>query len=639
MDNAISSRSRAHRAAGQTDAEREAEVSRQHARRVRQRAAPPPSPFRPIETFDEQAVQLLAYKEMMNLGAMVLMCTLCHAQFWLPEKVSKSPNLHPRFHGCCSAGKVLLPPLPNPPEELRNLLDNQQTREARKFRQHIRKYNSGLSFASVAATQRSFAHAGVPVFTISGIIHRRVGPLHPQTPVQRMPEAVRSCLQTYFYDLDEQAELRGRMAGIPARDSIDAPTLLSLQTMIHRVNPYIAALQNCVVEAQNAEHYVIQINSDAVPAGMHAGRFNAPAAGISEVALLQGGDTQSSPRSILIHNRHDGPLQEVSILHQCYDAWAYPLFFPLGTHGYSLGLTQHTPPPAGQLPKKLSMNQFYAFRFQYRPQYEYSTILRGRLLLHQYVVDMWEKIESNRLQYIRQNQKNIRTEHRDVLVAAVRDNQETNVGRDTVLPESVTGSPRDLNGRYLDSMAIVARFGRPDIFITFTSNPHWREITEALLPGQTWGDRPDIVARVFQLKKTLFLKLILELNVLGEWDGYTISDEFQKRGLPHFHFLLILKPSSKPRTPADLDNLIWAEIPDATVHPQLYEMVMRHMGHTPCGVGNPTAPCMRDGINCHSKYPKSFVEVSTLSETSDFGHYRYILYPSPLYQNPKSLKP
>ena len=46
-------------------------------------------------------------------------------------------------------------------------------------------------------------------------------------------------------------------------------------------------------------------------------------------------------------------------------------------------------------------------------------------------------------------------------------------------------------------MALVARYGRPDYFVTMTCNPYWLERIEQLLPGQTPQDRPDIVARLY----------------------------------------------------------------------------------------------------------------------------------------------
>jgi hypothetical protein len=59
-----------------------------------------------------------------------------------------------------------------------------------------------------------------------------------------------------------------------------------------------------------------------------------------------------------------------------------------------------------------------------------------------------------------------------------------------------------------DSMAIVRKYGRPDLFITFTCNPNWKEITDNLLEKQNSSSRPDLVSRVFNLKlKELFSDL------------------------------------------------------------------------------------------------------------------------------------
>ena len=62
-----------------------------------------------------------------------------------------------------------------------------------------------------------------------------------------------------------------------------------------------------------------------------------------------------------------------------------------------------------------------------------------------------------------------------------------------------------MNQVYADAMAGVREFGKPDLFITITTNPKWEEITASLLPGQTAQDRPDIVARVFKQKLQLLL--------------------------------------------------------------------------------------------------------------------------------------
>jgi Helitron helicase-like domain at N-terminus len=92
-----------------------------------------------------------------------------------------------------------------------------------------------------------------------------------------------------------------------------------------------------------------------------------------------------------------------------------------------------------------------------------------------------------------------------------------NLGQRIILPSSFTGGPRYMQQLYRvgvlhtvvnlhilwtiglqgclaavelsvlpqDAVAIVRRYGKPDLFITFTCNPCWPEIAAELLPGQT----------------------------------------------------------------------------------------------------------------------------------------------------------
>ena len=50
---------------------------------------------------------------------------------------------------------------------------------------------------------------------------------------------------------------------------------------------------------------------------------------------------------------------------------------------------------------------------------------------------------------------------------------------------------------YQDAMAMIAKFGKPDLFLTFTCNPKWHEITESL---SELLHCPDILTRVFKMK-------------------------------------------------------------------------------------------------------------------------------------------
>jgi hypothetical protein len=88
--------------------------------------------------------------------------------------------------------------------------------------------------------------------------------------------------------------------------------------------------------------------------------------------------------------------------------------------------------------------------------------------------------------------------------------------------------------------------------------------------------------------------------------------EFQKRGLPHTHLLLILDKADAISTPADIDTAISAEIPDPQLYPDLYEIVTTCMIHKCRDPGTP-ASCYKDG-HCSKRFPKPEAAETTLEE-------------------------
>ena len=158
-------------------------------------------------------------------------------------------------------------------------------------------------------------------------------------------------------------------------------------------------------------------------------------------------------------------------------------------------------------------------------------------------------------------------------------------------------------------MTLVRKFGKPELFITFTCNPRWQEISSSLREGQASTDRPDIVNRVFELKLKDLLDDLFKKGVLGLPKASCYTIEEQKRSLKHAHILQILQ---QPLTPEWVDKTVWAIIPDINRYPTLHKVVTECMLHGPCGAFNPNAPCMIEG-KCKAGYPKAFNETTQLS--------------------------
>lgn len=184
-----------------------------------------------------------------------------------------------------------------------------------------------------------------------------------------------------------------------------------------------------------------------------------------------------------------------------------------------------------------------------------------------------------------------------------------------VLSKDFPGSDRDVQCRFMNAMTLVTRYGKPDYFVTMTCNPYWEEIVAELLPGQTPQDRPDVVARVYHAKLLDLHDFLIKKGHLGTVAAWAHVTEFQKRGLPHEHFLLVMAPDSKLKSPDDYDRYISAEIPDPEKYPELYRLVCKHMMHGPCGTLNKNCPCMVDG-QCRFRYPRQFCEATQQGKDS-----------------------
>ncbi|UYV81931.1 hypothetical protein LAZ67_21000181 [Cordylochernes scorpioides] len=534
----------------------------------------------------------------LQIGHMEKQCQHCTAFKYNGER----PGM------CCSAGKVRIPVLPEPPEALRTLLDGSSPHSA-EFMRHIRHYNNAFQMTSFGCGSRVVLPGYMPTFKVQGQVYHRIGSVLP--PLDSDSRQLQPAFLQVFFIGDSSAEVATRHRNFP----ITKPHIVSiLQDMLHQHNPYVH-LFKASIEKMPSPDYKLVIKADKAPPGHHPRTFNAPT--INEVAIVIVQEN-CDRRDIVLSKRGSG-VQRINEFHRSYDALQYPLVFWNGQDGYHF----HIPQLINGVPsahKTVSCMDFYASLLMIRSRNPGITnwLLAFGDLTHQILVDIYAKVESERLHYISAHQAQLRaTEYINLLDAIRTDRSHALIGRQVILPSSFVGSPRHMHEYAQDCMAYVRKYGRPDLFITFTCNPEWPEIKLMQFPTQGAFVRHDLVARIFQLKVTKLIDLITKGDVFGKPQCWCYTIEWQKRGLPHAHILLWLKEKIRPN---QIDSIICAEIPNAEVDASLFRTVTKNMIHGPCGHGYPNPGCMERG-RCQKKYPRLLL-AETQTDRDGYPLYR-----------------
>ncbi|XP_070008699.1 uncharacterized protein [Nicotiana sylvestris] len=258
-------------------------------------------------------------------------------------------------------------------------------------------------------------------------------------------------------------------------------------------------------------------------------RYNLPT--IPEVAALVVGDFEvsGSDRDIIIETQ-SGQLQRINELNAAYLGLQYPLLFPYGEDGYREDIPLSHGDESSRGRQCVSMREFFAYRIQERKD-EVPTIVSSGRLFQQFLVDGYTMIESSRLKFIRTHQKQLRVDSYKVLAYAILhgDIDPSSQGKRIILPSSFTGGARYMVQNYQDAMAICKWAGYPDLFITFTCNPKWPEITRFVESRNlNPEDRPDILSRVFKIKLDHLIMDLRDNQVFGQ----------VKAGTQHLQFIL-----------------------------------------------------------------------------------------------------
>ncbi|KAL6606919.1 hypothetical protein ACP70R_042572 [Stipagrostis hirtigluma subsp. patula] len=533
---------------------------------------------------------------------------------------------------CCRSGKVHLSTPDTPPELMR--LWSSADSDAKHFRENIRFFNGHFSFTSLYAkldnATTDVRSSGIYTFRAHGQIYHNIRSFARDGTEPNH-------LELYFYDDDPNLEQRMRSC---RREQYDKDReVIEMLVGILRGNPYSNHLRR-LGQIDNLDNYRVELNLDH---RLDQRTYNVPITSEVAAVWVEGSEFQSQFQNSVMLQGKNREIHGIRSYNGCYDPLSYPLFFPRGELGWhcdipKVGVTmervqrerekrkanrqnsEDDPDSAGNL--CVSVRDYYCYKFQMRPGI-FNPILYGKRLFQQFAVDTYIKVESSRLDFQRHNQKQIREDLYQGLMDSlhVGEGRACAVGKRTVLSTSFIGGPRDMRRRYMDAMALVRKFGKPDIFLTMTCNPNWDEIKRELYPGQVPQDRPDLIVRVFRAKLEVMKKSLFEDDILGKVRAYVYVVEFQKKGLPHAHFLLIMQNKYKLSCPEQYDRLISAEFPDKKKYPVLFNMVKKHMMHGPCGTLNPNCPCTKDRDSCKNHYPRAFSE-TTLQGKDSYPIYR-----------------
>jgi hypothetical protein len=428
--------------------------------------------------------------------------------------------------------------------------------------------------------------------------------------------------QIYIHDGDTDEAVAQRRHWANRADPEHSQTFRVLQAMLHQCNPYVAVFKqaHCIMASKppNEGHNLTAVLT--FQEGTDQRRYNLPT--VQEVAAVIPDGVRSGPSKDLIVRYTDNRILHVNDWSPMHLPLHYVLLFLRGEGGWHPSIPYHREDEAPALgddqepdenadgPSDCVMrNQYFAYYLHYRRTHP-DVLFRSARLFQQFIVDGWATTEQSRLKWIENNQSTIRADsYRGLTDALHADANLGDIGQRVVLPSSFTNGTRFMYQLFQDSMAICRYHSHPDLFITFTANPHWKEIQDELLPGQTPANRPDLVTRVFQLKKQAFLDDLKKNGVMGKTVAHVHTIEFQKRGHPHMHCLVFLAPEEKIRSAADIDHMIRADIPDPVTERRLYDIVTRVMLHGPCG-----PKCQDSNGRCTKGFPKPYQEETSIVE-------------------------
>ncbi|CAH9133153.1 unnamed protein product [Cuscuta epithymum] len=447
-----------------------------------------------------------------DIGDPTYKCDKCGATFWYDERLRADyKSKSPKYSLCCVNGTIKLSPMKTPPQVLLDLLYG-DSEKSKHFLQNIRSYNSMFSFTSMGGKIDVEHNKGKspPVFKLHGQNYHLIGSLMPEE------NEVPKFAQLYIYDTANEVVNRIRsVRDADDKNTLHADIVSDLKDMLDKNNAFVKSFRMVGQKVTDGE---LNIRLKLIGKRVSDARtYNLPST--SEVAALIVGDFDETlgNRDIVLQ-AHSGSLQRINELHPAYLPLQYPLLFPYGEDGYREDIPfSELKIPTSNGRTTVSVREYFAFRLHERDQ-ESPSILFSKRLFQQFVVDAYTMVEAGRLRYVRTHQQELRCEmYKGLSDAILRGETDSRAqGKRVILPSTFTGGARYMIQNYQDAMAICRWAGYPDLFITFTCNPKWSEISRFLEERRLKPeDRADIICRIFKVKLDGLIKDLRDNKIFG----------------------------------------------------------------------------------------------------------------------------
>jgi hypothetical protein len=404
------------------------------------------------------------------------------------------------------------------------------TNDSKLFIDNPRLINTKTSFASVSLHLKEFPK--FPSFVIHGSIFHNIGCICPEIENRQF-------LNAFFYSGQENDRNDNQLT--PEQNEL-CNRIIKIAKNENKIYKNLLSILEENKDTNNLPKLKIIIeDTDKRPPNTHKGTYEYPKF-TGEVGVYYeelNSNIERKSRCITLSYQND-KIERIKSTHSMYDPLAYVIFHLDGNPGWTYNAI-----PKQNFNKKsqtwveskgnfITNREYYAYRLHTRDlvnaNIEKDLLLSANTLTQQYICDQWLKIEEGRLDYIRQNQESLKKESYQGLKDAIAANDEHNAGTFTILPSTYEGSPRHLHEQFQDGMATTRINGKADLFITMTTNVNWREITENLNERQSHKNRPDLVARVFNLKLKSLMNNIKKDGYMGKYIAHMQVIEFQKRG-------------------------------------------------------------------------------------------------------------